>query len=60
LIHRLRNAGIAAGLIAIIAMGAPGQHPTLTKLQPRSFDRLKREFNAAADQVRIILLLSPT
>ena len=56
----LRSAGIAVLFIAIVAVGASSQQPTLTKLQPRSFDRLKREFNAAADQVRIILLLSPT
>ena len=38
---------------------APGQ-PPLADLKAVSMDRLRADFNAAADQQRMILLLSPT
>jgi len=57
---RVRTAGIAAIFIAITAMAASEQHHQPTKLQPLSLDQLRREFNAASDRVRVILLLSPT
>jgi hypothetical protein len=66
---RLRIASIAAVFIAIIAVAtsvqfsgkrAPRHQPPLTKLQPQSLDELRREFNAASDRFRVILLLSPT
>jgi hypothetical protein len=61
--HRLRNAAIAAVFIAIVAVGwrtAALGRPDRGGAYPLPVDRLKREFNAAADQIRIILLLSPT
>jgi hypothetical protein len=66
---RLRTASIAAVFIAIIAVAtsaqssgkrSPRHQPPLTKLQSQSLDELRREFNAASDRVRVILLLSPT
>ena len=58
---RLRTV-LTAVLIAIATMAASEQRrqPPLTKLQPQSLNPLRREFNAASDRVRIILLLSPT
>ena len=38
---------------------APGQ-PPLAELNAASIDQLRADFNAAADQPRVILLLSPT
>ncbi|HEV7243139.1 MAG TPA: hypothetical protein VGQ36_28190 [Thermoanaerobaculia bacterium] len=38
---------------------APGQ-PPLAELNAANLDRLRADFNAAADQPRMILLLSPT
>ena len=38
---------------------APGQVP-LAELNAASLDQLRADFNAAADQPRMILLLSPT
>lgn len=38
---------------------APGQAP-LAELNASSIDQLRADFNAAADQPRMILLLSPT
>lgn len=38
---------------------APGQ-PPLAELHASSIDRLRADFNAATDQPRMILLLSPT
>jgi len=38
---------------------APGQ-PPLAELNAANLDQLRAEFNAAADQPRMILLLSPT
>jgi len=37
----------------------PGQ-PPLTSLTPMNLDQFKEAFNAAADRVRLVLLLSPT
>lgn len=38
---------------------APGQ-PPLAELNAASLDQLRADFNAAADQPRMIVLLSPT
>ena len=38
---------------------APGQ-PPLAELDAASIEQLRADFNAAADQPRVILLLSPT
>ena len=38
---------------------APGQ-PPFAELNDGSLDRLRADFNAAADQPRVIVLLSPT
>jgi hypothetical protein len=38
---------------------SPGQ-PPLAKLNAASIEQLRADFNAAADQPRMILLLSPT
>ena len=38
----------------------PAGQPSLSELTSDSLDSLKADFNASADGVRIILLLSPT
>ena len=59
------SAAIAAALIAAAwyqfggHRTAPGQ-PPLAELNAASLDQFRAEFNAAADQPRMILLLSPT
>jgi hypothetical protein len=53
------NAGVVAVCIAIVAM-TPNQQPALTNIQRGSLDQLQRDFNAASDRARVILLLSPT
>ena len=58
-------AGIAALLLAAAwyqfggHRTAPGQ-PPLAELNARSLEQFRADFNAAADQPRMILLLSPT
>jgi hypothetical protein len=68
-LRRSRNAVIATVFIAILALAAlvqfsgkrtPNQQPPLTNIQTHSLEGLKRDFNAASDRPRVILLLSPT
>jgi hypothetical protein len=55
------RSGIAAVFLAILALAASSRTQTpLTKIHSDSLEPLKREFNAASDRVRVILLLSPT
>ena len=64
--HRLALVAVAAALL-IGALWyqfgshrtAPGQ-PPLARLDGGSLERLRTDFNAAADQPRVIVLLSPT
>ena len=67
--RRSRNAALAVVFIAIIAptvsvqfsgKRTPNQQPALTSIQRGSLDQLQRDFHAASDRVRVILLLSPT
>ena len=56
---------IAALLIAVAwyqfgGDRTPRGQPQLTNLNLRSLDRLRADFNAAADRPRMIVLLSPT
>ena len=66
---RRRTALLAAVVIGLIGVASsvqfngkrtPPSQPALTKIDVRSFDDLKREFNKSSDGTRIILLLSPT
>ena len=53
---------VAAGLFAFYGLRhdvPEGQQP-LTMLDASSIERLRSEFNAASDQARVIVLLSPT
>jgi hypothetical protein len=38
----------------------PAGQPALTSLSPANFEVLRQAFNSASDQVRLVLLLSPT
>jgi len=68
-VKRSRKLLLVAGIVAIVLGAlwfqfgghrtAPGQ-PPLASLNAQSLARLRAEFNAAADQPRMILLLSPT
>jgi hypothetical protein len=39
---------------------APAGQPTLVSLNADTFDQFVRSFNAASDQVRVLVMLSPT
>ena len=60
--------GAAAVLVAVLGTGAyflaghrvPAGQPPLATLDSASMAALRTEFNAAAGQVRVILLLAPT
>jgi hypothetical protein len=60
---------VGAILIALLAAGVfylygggqtPAGQPPLKNLRAQSIDEIKNEFNAAKDDVRVLLLLSPT
>ena len=53
---------LAAGALTYYFAGdsAPANQPPLATLDAGSIDSLRRQFNAAAGETRIILLLSPT
>jgi hypothetical protein len=38
----------------------PAGQPALVEITPQTLEQLRAEFNAAADQVRVVALLSPT
>jgi len=59
----------AAGAIALLlAIGwylwgpakTPAGQPPLVALTPENFDQFQTQFNEASDNVRVVLLLSPT
>jgi outer membrane lipopolysaccharide assembly protein LptE/RlpB len=62
---------IAALVLVIVALAAltwhfyggqrvPAGQPSLVSLTPENFDQLRRSFNMATGEVRVVLLLSPT
>ena len=62
--------GILAG-VAVVVLGVavwfgllthrtPGRQPPLVEMNPQSLESLKAQFNQAAGEFRVILLLSPT
>ena len=65
-----RRGWIVAGLVAVVLLAlaqwqlgmhdAPAGQPPLAHLDTKSLDRLRADFNRAAGEARIILLLSPT
>jgi hypothetical protein len=65
--RRVRIGGVAA-LVAVLGTGAyflaghrvPAGQPPMVSLDSTSMAALRTDFNAAAGQVRVILLLSPT
>ena len=65
--NRKHVLAIAAALILCVAVlyfyaghGTPAGQPALTELTPQTFTKLETAFNTAKDDVRVILLLSPT
>ncbi len=66
---RSRKIALVVVIVALLLGGAwyqfgghrtaPGQ-PPLTELNAAALDQLRADFNAAADQPRMIVLLSPT
>lgn len=68
---RLRSSKYAFWVIGIIAAflivwylwlskGTPPGQPRLTSLTQNNLDHFKNDFNGAADESRLLLLLSPT
>jgi hypothetical protein len=65
-----RRGWIVAGLVAVVLLAlaqrqlgthdAPAGQPPLAHLDAQSLDMLRADFNRAAGEARIILLLSPT
>jgi hypothetical protein len=65
-----RRGWIAVGLVAVVLLtlaqrqlgrhDAPAGQPLLAHLDAGSLDTLRADFNRAADEARIIVLLSPT
>ena len=60
-----------AALLVLVGLLAVGRHyyaggtvpagqPALVSLNAQNFDQVRRAFNAASGNVRIVLLLSPT
>jgi hypothetical protein len=47
-------------LANLLAGEAPSDQPHMVKLEANNFSSLKAQFNEANDQVRVILMLSPT
>ena len=50
----------AAGLYLYSGGQTPAGQPPLKNLRAQSLGEIKNEFNAAKDDVRVLLLLSPT
>ena len=62
-----RFAGI--GVLGVLLVAAyytyaprhvPGGQPPLAEIGPQNFSDFQKQFNEASDQVRILVLLSPT
>ena len=59
---------MVAGLVAVVLLAqrqlgthdAPAGQPPLASIDAKSLDMLRADFNRAAGEARIILLLSPT
>ncbi len=56
--------GVAIALLVVWYLwgfrSTPRGQPPLTSLTQNNFDQFRREFNGTADDVRLVLLLSPT
>jgi hypothetical protein len=51
---------LLAGYAALRPRHTPNGQPQLVSLDPENFADFQRQFNDAADNVRVLLLLSPT
>lgn len=51
---------VATAIYLLVAQRAPAGQPPLAMLDAGSMSALRADFNAAADQIRVIVLLSPT
>ena len=47
-------------LANLLAGDVPANQPQMVKLETNNFSSLKAQFNEASDEVRVILMLSPT
>ena len=56
--------GIIAALLIVwylwLSKGTPPGQPALRSLTQNNLDLFKHDFNSACDEVRLVLLLSPT
>ena len=56
--------GISVALVIVwylwLSKGTPPGQPPLTSLSQTNLDHFKNDFNAAGDEARLVLLLSPT
>lgn len=59
-----RLIGIIAVLLVVwylwLSRGTPAGQPPLMSLTQNNLDQFKHDFNGAGDEVRLVLLLSPT
>lgn len=53
-------AALAAGWYYWGPVAAPAGQPALAEINEQTLEKLRADFNAAADQPRIVALLSPT
>jgi hypothetical protein len=54
---------IAAGFVLWLALdqhATPAGQPLLKELDPAALNDLRQEFNQTSNQIRVVLLLSPT
>ena len=69
--RRFRSLLIVGAVVAVVALLAFARHlyvggvvpagqPALLSLRAENFDQLRMAFNAAAGDVRVVVLLSPT
>jgi hypothetical protein len=49
-----------AGYVALRPRHAPDGQPQLVSLEPENLPDFQRQFNDSSDNVRVLLLLSPT
>lgn len=61
-IHAIVAALVLCGVLFYLSAGhqTPAGQPQLAELVPQNFITIEAAFNAAKDDVRVLLLLSPT
>lgn len=64
--YRTIPVGLLALLVPVLGVGAcgpgaaPGGQPPMVVMTEQAMETVRQQFNQAADQTRVVLLLSPT